>query len=189
MADIIRLDIYREQATPSPTNFDPQVQVKDELDTGSRASEGQFVRPDRLYPLGDSKTLDLQQALKLISEAKSHLSEALRSTDENDRVGSELEMQHLKPLMAELFCHRNIGEGFATTISCIFYSIYNNGALEFTRDQIIAINLAIKKISEDPFIKYDKALDLTDGLEEVGFAVEPSEFEGLADILDGESLR
>lgn len=191
MAEVIRFDLHRdrERATPSATEFEPSVQVEDEEVTGSTQDKNQYVSPSRLYPLQDSASTTLQPALKLIAEAKEHLSGAIQSIEEGDRVASELNMQHLKPIIAELFCFRNFGDGFATVISSVFYSIVNYGHLEFTSDQILMVNLAIKKIYEDPFIDYDRALELVDGLENSGFVVEPPEFEILADILDGKSLR
>ena len=108
---------------------------------------------------------------------------------DGDRVASELAMQHLKALMPELFCHRGIGDGFASLVSCIFYSIQNHGGLEFDRNQVVAIEFAIKRLASDPFAPFDKMQELIDGLEQAGFTVEPPGFEDLSEILDGKSLR
>lgn len=176
-------------STPSLTSSGPTVRIRNDDDASTRSGGKKYMSPSRLYPFDDPQKLELQRPLKLIQEAESYAVRAMEELAEGDRIASALAMQHLRALMPELFCHRNLGDGFASLISCIFYAIKNHGDQEFERDQVTEIKFAFNQLSQNPFVVFDEAQRIIDGLEQVGFAVEPPEYELLGELLDGDSLR
>lgn len=189
--NVIRIDDFRDH-TARPTGFKQSVRVTQgpgELRETGQREEARYVPPKKLYPLGETITPNVQVVLRLLEEAGINTTDGLNAVDEDDQVSAEIAMQHLKALMPELFCNRNVGDAFGSIISSVFHAIQNHGSVEFDRPKIEAIRFALRKLIDDPFLPYDDAMKLIDGLEKAGFTVEPSKFGVLAEVLDGQSLR
>lgn len=134
------------------------------------------------YPgLSDSSLL--QRAMQLMADALGICQRVLEHLEGEDVIEADLECMRLKSVLVELFCCREIGEGYANTIDALLTGVrrFKDGPME--RAQVLAIRECLHKIYDAPALSFDESFALIDLLEEAGFLTEP-DLSGLADDPD-----
>lgn len=140
-----------------------------------------------LYPDLDGATGVLRSALRLTESALALVEEsaALRWSDP---VGSDDRMNRLVPVLLELFCWRELGEGFAVVVNGLLCGVKNQVADTWNGPQLKAVHDVIYALRSEPYLDFDKAIRHVEQLEASGLTPEPRELEILADWLDAQSV-
>jgi len=80
---------------------------------------------EKLYPFQDQLSPQFATAITLLNTAENNAQEALESFRNGDIIGSDNAIMQLHALLPELFCCRDIGEGFGALINAIYYALAN----------------------------------------------------------------
>jgi len=136
-----------------------------------------------LYPLSNELNQPLSSAFQLLDEGIQYISEAISFFIENDMFSSDDEVQKLQVLLPELFCCRDLGDGFGAIINSIFNALKNYSGKPLNQKQLQRINKLLKRIRTEPYISFEEAIEEIELLEEVGFEVEPEYIKFAADLL------
>ncbi|MCI0491279.1 MAG: hypothetical protein L0229_32210 [Blastocatellia bacterium] len=139
---------------------------------------------DDLYPARQAISPELSTALHLLNEGIANVEEALSALEARNDIGADAAIQRLQALLPELFCCRQLSDSFGAIIVATFHALRNSSGQPLKKRQMVALGKILRSIRDEPFMSYDKAVDEIIELENVGFVVEPKEFEYLADLLD-----
>ena len=159
----------------------PSVRIHDEEGL-PRVSER--ISTHELYSLRDTLSPALRVAFRLLEEAIDRVDDAISLLRDGDQIGSDDQINRLQALLPELFCCRSLGDAFGAIVGAVHHGIKNMGGAPLDEQKLIALRQVLKTVHSEPFLAFDEAVDAIIGLEEIGFVVEPSEFEKLADFLD-----
>lgn len=173
---------------PDPTGGDnireigePSIRTSStDLDVSSSQRE---ISTKELYPLASEINPILATAFHLLEEGVGHINLAIRKLEEGDSISSDDEVQHFQALLPELFCCRNLGDGFGAIISSVFHSLRNLDGNPANDEQLKAIKNIVCRISTEPFILFDEAVNEIIKLEDVGLTIEPEHYKFAADLL------
>jgi hypothetical protein len=105
-----------------------------------------------------------------------------------DPISADDKMNRLLPVLKELFCCRELGEGFAATINSLICCVQNQGDAIWTGTQLKRFMDVLDSIRSEPYLQFESALTHIECLEAVGLLAEPRELEALSDWLDAQSL-
>jgi hypothetical protein len=158
----------------------------------SEAHDIQAHKPISVYKLyGDREALrpEFRMALQLLSEARGRVDAASESIRNGAQIAADDSMQYLQAIVHELFCLRDIGEGYACIVNALISAFENLGQSPANEVQIRAIQHAIYGIEDAPFMSIEASLSLISKLDEAGFVTEPTEMKYLSDLLDDQSIR
>lgn len=143
---------------------------------------------DALYPDSTGATDVFRTSQRLLATAANYVTESagLRWTDP---VASDDKMSQLFPILLELFCCRELGEGFAAVINGLIHSVRNNASEQWDGTQLKEVASVIDSLRSEPYLNLDQAIAYLDRMERVELVPEPPELDILGDWLDGQSLR
>lgn len=148
------------------------ISIQLEENSESEPSE-EMMTTDELYSGEEGANRGVKKALPLLCEAIKHSEKAIDDFDSNQPVGANNEMEHLRPLVAELFECRSIGEGYAGVTNALLFGMRNMQTEPFTKRHAQAARWALTELRDRPFMGYEEeALDLIIMLEEAGYTVE-----------------
>jgi hypothetical protein len=136
-----------------------------------------------LYPLTHELKPELGTALSLLEEGIKDIDVAINMIIENELISSDDAIQRFQALIPELFCCRNLGDGFGAIVSSIFNALRNLEGIPANLEQLKVIKNITTRILTEPFIAFDEAVDEIMLFEAVGLISEPSHFEYAADLL------
>jgi hypothetical protein len=142
------------------------------------------ISTEDLYASFENVSLELTSAVRLLSICLQHIGVAMEAQRNNNPIEADDAIQRLQGLLPELFCCRGLGDGFGLVINAIMCGFQNQAGNPLDRQQVEKLRQTIAKLRTEPFMREDEALNTIILLEDVGFVVEPPEFEYLADILD-----
>lgn len=150
--------------------------------SGEHTPKG-YIPTEDLYPVRDRFNSALSSAFQLLRESLDHINESVRMLDE-DLMSSDDALQKFQALLPELFCCRDLGDGFGAIISSIYHAINNMTGTPLNESQLIAIRNILKRIHSEPFIGYEEAVEEIMLLESAGFEVALPHFKFVADLLN-----
>jgi hypothetical protein len=142
-----------------------------------------------LYPEIAHISPILGHALRALAAAREAAEEALEAMKRGDWMASDESMQRLQALLPELFCCRDIGDGFGAIINALRLSFVNAKGVPLSEPQIKLIRYVLERIRQEPFLHFDQAAELIESLEDTGLIVDPPSFAVLGELLDVEGLR
>lgn len=145
---------------------------------------GPQISTDDLYTSFENVSTELSSAIRLLSHCLEHIDYAVEAQRKNNIIEADDAIQRLQGLLPELFCCRSLGDGFGLVVNAVICGFQNQAGNPLGRQQIEKLRQTIAKLRNEPFMRDDEALKTILVLEEVGFVVEPPEFEYLADVLD-----
>lgn len=178
-AEIIDLADYKRTHQPLEQTFQAVVRRNDAIEIDPPANE---TRIDDLYA-GDTPIAQLiSQARKLLAKCDAHAKMALRNTSDGDRVASDNEISLLQADLPELFCCRQLSDGFGSIILGLFHALKNRSGAPLDQDHIFAISETIEALYNNPFMPFTDSLDYLDKISNSGLNVEPPEAEILGDF-------
>ena len=144
-----------------------------------------IIPTEALYPLSANLSPLISAAFRLLEEAIDKTTEAYDSLKDNELIASDDAMMHVMVILPELFCCKDISEGFGAIVNAIFYGMKNQEQKEaLTLDQINMVRFCLTRLQTEPFIEFADAVDIIMGLEDVGLTVEPPHVEHFLDAID-----
>jgi hypothetical protein len=189
------LNILRDQDKAGVTGTKPMPGRDDSRATvakpnvrivGSEEAEpytGRSLSIDELYSALEEITPEMASALRLLAEGVKHVETALGAAKVGEFRIADDALNHLQVLMPELFCCRAIGDSYGTVINSLMNALRNRaGALNAI--QIETIYLTMRELRDEPVMRYEKALDLVDRLEDHDLNLDPPGFEKVVALLD-----
>jgi hypothetical protein len=147
------------------------------------------ARIDDLYRDPSAIRPILRSALRGLATGIKATDQSLAALRRGEPIASDDAMIRLQMLLPELFCCRDLGDGFGSVINAIKISFDNAKGIPFNERQIVTIGQALNQIRNEPFLPFERAVDLITRLEDSGLIVEPGSFEALGDLLDVEGLH
>jgi hypothetical protein len=165
-----------------------EAMLKDAAEPRQSESRDRRIPTDTLYNDWDESTQLTRQAIRIMGEAGTLLKSAIELLD-SDPIASDDAMNHLTPLLTELFCCREIGQGFSSVSNALLCAVQNHATERWQRHQLIAVARELSGLRAEPFLRFENAIDAVERLESAGLVPEPKGFEYLSDWLDGESIR
>jgi len=147
-------------------------------------ASGEHIPIEDLYPLREEFNPALSSAIKLLAESLVYINEALEMLIQDDLISSDDATQRFQALLPELFCCRDIGDGFGSIINSIYHALKNMAGNPLSENQLRAIMEIIKRISTEPFIEYGEAVEEIIMLETLGFDVDPPHLEPFSDLIN-----
>ena len=170
------------------SSFDSSVQdeityARVSVDENSSSPLKTRINTQDLYPASQELQPELARAFTLLDEATKKLDNSILAINDNDEITSDDCIQQLRMLLPELFCCRTLGDGFASVINAVHYSIENQEDKFFNHSELSVLKFALNRIKTEPFISFDEAVDEVILLEDKGFIVTPTKLEVLTDLL------
>ena len=135
-----------------------------------------------IYPDIKQSSDRLLLALKHMRECMDLLERALKETTSGDVIAADDCVDRVILRLPELFCFRDIGDGFGNVISAIFNGLINRKGEPLEVEKIIIMLRAFSKINKEPYISFEDSLDITIALES-HFDIDPPTYKYLADFL------
>jgi len=152
----------------------------------SKSSEGTqkyvILGPSELYPFSDVNDAILFQALELLTSCVSTLELTQRIDPTSDYIGFDDAMTQCRAILRDLFALRSIGDGFASLVNAIIWSLKNKDTDVLSRKQVSVVLEAIKELKRKPLMHFDTATGLIDQLEEADLTVEPCMLDGMINL-------
>lgn len=139
--------------------------------------------PEELYGgVADIKVLG--RAIELLIEGCQRLELALSAARIGDAIAADDEVQQLGALLPELFCCRQLGDGFGTVINSLQIALSNQHGNPLTERQISAALRAVRRIRNAPYLTFDQAVDAVIEMEDSGLFVDPANLSELVALAD-----
>ena len=129
---------------------------------------------NELYPFSDANDAMLFQALALLGKCVSILESAQHVDPLSDYIGFDELMIQTRATLRDLFALRSIGDGFASLVNALIWSLKNNDTGTLSRKQLSAVLESLKELKRKPLLHFDTATALIDQLEEADLTVDPA---------------
>lgn len=142
------------------------------------------ITTEELYSDFENVSPELNSAVRLLSLSLEHMDRALQAHRDNDSIEADDATQRMQALLPELFCFRSLGDGFGIVVNSLLCGFQNLAGIPLQREQLEKVRQTLVKLRSEPFLREADAVKAVTALEQVGFVVEPPEFEYLADLLD-----
>ncbi|MEN6373833.1 MAG: hypothetical protein ABFD75_03490 [Smithella sp.] len=136
-----------------------------------------------LYPLASEIKPELSTALHLLEEGIEDINISIKMLMENDLISSDDAIQRFQALLPELFCCRNLGDGFGAIVNAIFHSLKNLNGIPASLEQLKVIQKITNRILTEPFISFEEAVDEIILFDTVELISESDHFKYVADLL------
>lgn len=138
---------------------------------------------DDIYRAPEAGT-KLSTVLRLLREGVSNCNEALSALANDEPIEADALMLKVRTTLPELFCCRDIGDGFAEIINAVQSAFENLDGRMFSSDQVRAVKSVLAAVRNEPRMSFEKSLGHVSTLEDVGLKSEPSDIDKLAGWLD-----
>jgi hypothetical protein len=83
--------------------------------------------------------------------------------------------------LPELFQCRSLGQGYAGLISALFFGLRNLAGEVATREQLLAMKLAVSRLRYHPFSSLEDVVEYVIRMEDSGLVVESGELSRLSE--------
>lgn len=170
---------YDPANTPTQSNLETQPEFR------PRTTDHQWIPTERLYPAGDTLRNSVSQALEMLRTALAYVDESIAANDQDNSFRSDDAITRLKVLLPELFCCREIGDGFGAVVNALYNALKTWNKYPLSNDQLALIRSLLFKLKSFPAIGFDSAIELVEQLQTAGFSVEPPYFEELTEAIAG----
>jgi hypothetical protein len=139
---------------------------------------------DDVYIAPEFTSTELQTSLRLLAECLGQADIAIKELQAERRIPSDEAVLRIHSLLPELFACRALGDSFGALINSLLNALINRRGLPLSLPQLVALRDIIKVTRNEPFMKFDKAVDLIMEFEEHDFHVEPHSLQFLSSFLD-----
>lgn len=161
-------------SVPSVTGaFIPSVETPVEIrneDSNNQRVHDHLTDLSAIYP---DPSDGLAPAMNVVSESMKACQKAIEAERKGDKLKADGLMLRAQALLPDMVAVRGIGEGFGIVTAALVFLFANQQGVPFSLVQIIALLRAYKSIWEAPFMSVDRAVAITDDLEETGLVVDP----------------
>ena len=179
-----RIELTGEEELGLP--IAPQVRVTGVEAMEVEPSSGQQISTEQLYPGREGLSSELDTALRLLAMGEERVQEALMALRNGEPIPADHALQRLQAMLPELFCLRELGDGFGMIVNALIWSFQNLDGSLLGEPQVRGVAQALKTLRTEPFTTVNAAVDLVTCLENIGFVTEPPQMDILADLLSGD---
>lgn len=145
------------------------------ISVGAERSEKYIVLgPNELYSFSDDDDAAIFQGIQLLTRCTGILLAAQQINPEEDYIGFDENMMQLRATLRGLFALRTLGDGFASVVNAVLWSLKNKDTETLDKKQLSSILEAVSELKRKPLMHFDTAMSIVDQLEETGLIVEPS---------------
>jgi len=189
MAEIIKFQIPEPEVTSDSdysgrgSKVGAQVPIVS-VHSDEESSQTGRISTEDLYPLRSEMRPELATIFTLLEEGIQIISEAIEAIEEHDTIASDDAIQRFQALLPELFCCRNLGDGFGAVINGIFHCLSNLHGEPLNLKQLQILKQLVNKIYTEPFLEFNEAVDEIITLEKIGFEIEPKYFAFVGELLN-----
>jgi hypothetical protein len=131
-----------------------------------------------LYPSEEVADPKVVAAQRLLTKVIKRFEDASQVVDD-DPVAADDYVQSTHPLLAELFCCRSIGDGFAAIVNGISISVLNQHGEALSKKQITLITRSLKELKSQLFLSFDSALRSLREFKKQGLKIYPEALQHL----------
>jgi hypothetical protein len=139
---------------------------------------------DEIYFEPDFTSAQFGTALKLLAGAINYCKLSIAEHRQDNLIASDDAIHHVQALLPELFSCRNLSESFGAIINSIQNALINNRGQMLSERKLLALNEILTVVRNEPFMKFDKAVDVIMAFEDCDFTVEPMGFDFLTELFD-----
>ena len=143
---------------------------------------------EQLYPASAELNTLLSRAYILLGQALQRLDRAIDYCRSGDPILADDQVNHLRVVLDELFCARELSEGFASVVNACSNGIRNLHGAMAEEKQLLALNSCVLALRKKPLISFDASLEMIDRLEASGFDVDAAGTDVVIDCFTNESL-
>jgi len=183
--DVLTNALGNDTIIPGPYSCEISYNEKIEPENPSKNKD---IPTKDLYPLREEHSPVLTSAFRLLEEGSKQIEEAIKMDRDGDRIGSDNALMSFHALLPELFCCRSLSDGFGAIVNAMFHGINNFDGNPLNGQQLQALLNTLGRIQTEPFLEFNEAVEQIMTMEDVGFIVEPREFEYLSELLNEESI-
>jgi len=141
-----------------------------------------------IYPeIQSSSTLGT--ILNLFDRSLETIQLAKQELEQGNEVYSDVYVLEFQGILDELFCNREVGDGFGIVINSLISLFENLDGKFLNVNQLTTIYRILHVMRAKPFLSESEAIELTQHLEDSGLEIEPKGFNNLVDFLTDEELR
>jgi hypothetical protein len=133
-----------------------------------------------LYPEDAGRSVSLTSALSLLAEGLNAIDRAILGRQQQDMVAADDYLMQFFALTPELFCCRDLGEGFAQAAAALCALRLNIDGLDISVEQLHALRHFVKGLRDVPFLSMERTTEALMKLEDAGYDVG---FEPLTELL------
>jgi hypothetical protein len=149
------------------------------------ADSDEPIQFESVYPFSELLSPQVKAAHTLLRDAISRLTAAIETLEFPNQIGADDHTLHVVVLLRELFCLREIGDGFAAVVSASMSGLLN---LQRTAPpnihQLTSIRRRLEFIHRQPFASLDEVAPEIERLEEASLDLEPPGLGVLTDLLE-----
>lgn len=125
-----------------------------------------------LYNFGEALSPSLRNGIDLLDESIDVLEQTKEAVEADDELMAQDAVTRLRPVLMELFCCRDIGDGFGEIVRACQTVVLNLGDDTPSRDQVLELKWALTKLRREPFITFEDAVVRVIDLENSGLIVD-----------------
>jgi hypothetical protein len=133
---------------------------------------------EQLYPSEEITDPLIVAAQRMLGEIIRRLEAAFQEID-RDPITADDHVQSAHPILAELFCCRSVGEGFAAIINAALISLLNQRGEPLSKKQIGVLTRSLKELKSHLFLSYDSSLRVLRELKKHGLRIHPEALQHL----------
>lgn len=144
---------------------------------------------DQLYPEQGATSPVLATALSLLTSAIDSLAKSTIAIGRGELIESDEEAMRCQAVLPELFCCRELGDGFASVVNAVKLAFRNSGGTLFSKSQLEAMQIALGRIRAEPYLNFEIAVEIIAYLEDANLVVDPPGLDCLTGALNAEGLH
>lgn len=156
---------------PGPPLPPPGDVVYSTYESGSAAPA--VIEIDKLYPEERESRSKVVKVLGLLGDAVSLLEMARLSARQNNESDADRYSQRFQALLAPLFEHRAIGDGFVSAINSLHFAFINQHGKPLTLEQLTTVLRVMKELRNGPFVTFEQSLRWVEEFEQHELKVDP----------------
>jgi hypothetical protein len=168
---------------PRPLKAEPRLET-DPIVVGDKLPKELDL--EQLYPASAEVNSMLSKTLILLSQALQRIDRAIDYSRAKEPILGDDQMNHLLVLLDELFCLRELSEGFANVVSSCANGIRNLHGEMLEEKQLLSLNSCLLALKKKPLISFDSSDEIIDRLEKSGLNIDAIGTEIVADWLSDE---
>jgi hypothetical protein len=115
----------------------------------------------------------LQRVIESLTEAIEFCKEALVAKNEGNGLAADDNMAKAQITIAGLINHRKAGQGFDIVIGALTLAFTNKAGIPLRESEILAVLQTMNQLRNGPFSSVEKAVAITETLENAGLVVDP----------------
>lgn len=133
----------------------------------------------------DTGSWKITRALNLSQRLRGSVDEAVAGVEADDAMRADECVRRARvELLPELFCLRELGDGFGMLVNAIMTSLHQLEEELPTLSQLRALRKAVEKLETEPFLRPNAAIEAIMELEDAGFDVDHPGLASLSDVLE-----